>query len=523
MGRKPIGQPPGMRNVSAPIKSSFDPYTQTQGNRKLSENQWETVNSLDSFAEESQPATQWPGAPEPSPTATNLEDMYGAPFIKQPAQSFTDRVRKIRDGAAGKRTPPLPTNHRPEWKGGSGRAAIVPAPEDNLHVAPLQIPRRSSKRQPSIPSLDNSRNGTPTAGTPRSRTPMAESPLSSMTAKPQNYFSENQPPPRTSSAGPAAAPKYDERYEDRFFESNPASPLDSLPSQKNRSVSNLVPGAFPQSGAPTPNLPPSVSTIERNFVSALAGVKVGSSPPNTTPDMNMHPAHRQNTHPAYRDNHPNEVSRFSVTTYGTSANASPRTSTDSAPPVPEITYSKYRNPSLYSLASNSSKDSILNRKRPVAPKEHTFDATTAALERPELPRETTLKVIAIREHAPDKGKALPKSPAELSQSDKCLALQAQLDDLARQKTNIEKSISAMTTLVTSQMTGLPSGIDMESRRREMERRTAEKKKVEGLKEELARVKSQEHEIGIKLHRALRKRDESGGYEPSGLWVRRVTG
>lgn len=134
-----------------------------------------------------------------------------------------------------------------------------------------------------------------------------------------------------------------------------------------------------------------------------------------------------------------------------------------------------------------------------------------------------MKVIAIREHAPDKGKALPKSPAELSQSDKCLALQAQLDDLARQKTNIEKSISAMTTLVTSQMTGLPSGIDMESRRREMERRTAEKKKVEGLKEELARVKSQEHEVGIKLHRALRKRDESGGYEPSGLWVRRVTG
>lgn len=519
MGRKPVGGG-GTRSVSAamPSTSSYDPYsTRDAGNKRnfsanqsnLAENQWETANTLADYNTMSSSPVQTYSAQQAPPTVGSLEGMYGAPYAKQPTQSFADRVRKIRDGAGGAKKAPMPTAQRPEWKGGSGRMAIVPAPEDNPYVAPLQIPRKSSKRVSSIPSMNSSRTHIPGSNTPKFVTPkeedVVESPLSQVPAKPQNYFAHNAPPARTSSA--TVVPKYDDTYEDRFADNSiPLSPLDSLPSQKNRSVSN--PGLNAVQRTASGGLPPSVSTIERNFDTALSGVKVFSSSP------------------PHLKHYPNEVSRFSVTTYAPSTiGNSPRMSTDSAPPMPDINQTKYRNPSLYSTsnASQHSVDSMLNRKRPVAPSTHTFDRTTAELERPNLPRDTTLKVLAIREHKAETGKALPKSPLELNQADKCLALQAHLDDLELQKQNIERSINAMTKLIPSEMTGLPPGLGTEGRRIEMARRENEKKKVEGLRAELANVKKLEQETGIKLHRALRKRDETGGYEPSGLWVRRVTG
>jgi hypothetical protein len=58
---------------------------------------------------------------------------------------------------------------------------------------------------------------------------------------------------------------------------------------------------------------------------------------------------------------------------------------------------------------------------------------------------------------------------------------------------------------------------------EARRQAEEKKKVEGLREELADVVRAEHDVGLRLHRALKRRDRNDIYEPTGLWVRRVTG
>lgn len=55
------------------------------------------------------------------------------------------------------------------------------------------------------------------------------------------------------------------------------------------------------------------------------------------------------------------------------------------------------------------------------------------------------------------------------------------------------------------------------------KREEEKRKVEGLKTEEADIRRQEHDIGLRLHRALKRRDKEAVYEPTGLWVRRVTG
>jgi hypothetical protein len=42
-------------------------------------------------------------------------------------------------------------------------------------------------------------------------------------------------------------------------------------------------------------------------------------------------------------------------------------------------------------------------------------------------------------------------------------------------------------------------------------------------DELAEIKIKEHEIGLKLHRALRKREREDPNSGSALWIRRVTG
>jgi len=55
------------------------------------------------------------------------------------------------------------------------------------------------------------------------------------------------------------------------------------------------------------------------------------------------------------------------------------------------------------------------------------------------------------------------------------------------------------------------------------KREEEKKKIEMLREEEAEVVREEHELGLKLHRAYKRRDKEGIYEPTTLWVRRVTG
>jgi hypothetical protein len=55
------------------------------------------------------------------------------------------------------------------------------------------------------------------------------------------------------------------------------------------------------------------------------------------------------------------------------------------------------------------------------------------------------------------------------------------------------------------------------------KREDEKRKVEMLREEEADVKREEHDIGLRLHRAWKRKDKDAFYEPTGLWVRRVTG
>ena len=109
-------------------------------------------------------------------------------------------------------------------------------------------------------------------------------------------------------------------------------------------------------------------------------------------------------------------------------------------------------------------------------------------------------------------KGLPPSPPELESSDLTTNLQAQLDALQYRRGNLQRIIADLTRHLANALA------TPDRRVREGMRRT-----IDDCKEELDEVHRQQHEIGIRLHRAWRRRERHEcSDEPTGLWIRRVT-
>ena len=188
------------------------------------------------------------------------------------------------------------------------------------------------------------------------------------------------------------------------------------------------------------------------------------------------------------DDHP--PSRFSATTFAT-------TVYDSPPATPEINQDG---------TMQSPTASILDRKRPVPVAGVTLNAKVTA--RKPIPSQvsTTKKAEENSRHS----KSLPKEPPEEPKISRVESLQAKLDALRRRRGNLQTVIHELTNVVQ------PSSIAYDIASRQEIKRT-----VEGLGKELAEVVKEEHETGLKLHRAYKRHDDTA-YEPTHLWVRRVT-
>jgi len=388
--------------------------------------------------------------------------------------SFGDRVKKLKENT-------MMTGARPEWKGSSGRSTIVPPVADQVVDRPiLEIPRKSSKRATS-PRNVGSGASIPVSVilSGQSETSIVSPPASGYAGPIRKPLSPPQQgrnsPPRyltsPTSLSPQASNVPTQSYSSTTLESrSPNQYTTPMSSQGQRQ---------PLSGSSEDHVnqlkrKDSISSIERQFRETLK-------------DVNFPKASRELP-----------VSRFSVTTYATStADSTPRVSADDFPPMPtlpqEIT-------------------PIVNRRRPQIG--GSFDSTKATT-RKAVPGSPVFISMSNRDSASWRNsKMLPKSPPEAASVDLITSLQAQLDNLAHRRANIEKSIHQMTQLMPSD----PLARGMEARRQ-----AEEKKKVEILKEDLADVVREEHDLGLRLHRALKRRDQNSVYEPTGLWVRRVTG
>ena len=127
--------------------------------------------------------------------------------------------------------------------------------------------------------------------------------------------------------------------------------------------------------------------------------------------------------------------------------------------------------------------------------------------------------LSVRPVSRDGGeKDLPPAPPETesaSGGDRVAQLSARVQALGNRRINLQTAIRQMTELMPADSV-LAS--DAVARKREAERR-----KVAALRAELADVEREAYDAGLRLHRARKRADRDAEYEPTTLWVRRVTG
>ena len=187
---------------------------------------------------------------------------------------------------------------------------------------------------------------------------------------------------------------------------------------------------------------------------------------------------------------PPVVSRFSATTYATTNFESPPSTYESPPATPEMN------------TDTTPPPSILNRKRPVP---------VAGLVKSRKPVPSQIGSVSQAEVARRNSKSLPKSPDEAAATTLVASLEAKLDALRRRRQNLKTVLHELTNVVQ------PSSIAYDIASRAEIKRTVDK-----INSELAMVQKDEHETGLKLHRAWKRQDQDSVYEPTHLWVRRVT-
>ncbi|VDB89483.1 Bgt-622-2 [Blumeria graminis f. sp. tritici] len=167
-------------------------------------------------------------------------------------------------------------------------------------------------------------------------------------------------------------------------------------------------------------------------------------------------------------------------------------------------------------ASTQHEQSLINRKQPqgIAPTSNRIVRKALPPNSPIFINMATSTALGANKNL-FHSKNLPQTPREHSSNDLVGSLQAHLEDLAHRRWNISRSIRQMTQLMPKDTL-----LGTEEVR---QRREREKRKVEMLMMEEADLKREEHQVGLRLHRAWKRKDLDAVYEPTSLWVRRVTG
>ncbi|PYH41387.1 uncharacterized protein BP01DRAFT_305975 [Aspergillus saccharolyticus JOP 1030-1] len=144
--------------------------------------------------------------------------------------------------------------------------------------------------------------------------------------------------------------------------------------------------------------------------------------------------------------------------------------------------------------------SIMSRSRPVP----SIVAPGKKPTRKPTPSQTAVEAETAKES--------PTITPQQQNQNRIEALEARKETLARRKANINTIIYELTQVIQ------PSSVAYD-----MAARDEVKKTVASLESELAEIRREEHEIGVKLLKAWKKRDELDCYGGgSGLWVSRVT-
>ncbi|KAK8082022.1 hypothetical protein PG996_000803 [Apiospora saccharicola] len=463
-------------------------------------------------------STRQPQAPAPIPTAA-ATPAPAAGAGKAPAE-------------------PAMTPSRPEWRGASGRTPLVPPVKDTPDVPPLNVPPKSARRANRDPRDDHRGQGVlspvSSLGSETSSPPPAQRATTTRTLsqKPNNgnIAQSSASPVQRVTADASDLPS--QRYPSPALSDDNRPTGTSVPHQPRPAATHPVPSNKPSTST---LFPPNEKAIRRKPPGA-----VGHTPQLSTSSSTY--SHQPDLHPSQRPpgGFPEEwtqpPSRFSVTTYGTSATGTPRLSAEEDAPALPTPPRQYSQSPTKSLSPSGS--SILDRKRPIVsgyedkPRARTPSAEPIRINMdspyyvtspvPAHPRPSGLHPIPRGNHSrisvastESSDKMLPLAPPEESARDRVSQLNAMLKSLGNRRININQAIRQMTELMPTDNLLASDAV--------IAKREAEKRKVEVLRDELADVQREEYELGLKLHRAYKRMDREAEYEPTGLWVRRVTG
>lgn len=95
--------------------------------------------------------------------------------------------------------------------------------------------------------------------------------------------------------------------------------------------------------------------------------------------------------------------------------------------------------------------------------------------------------------------------------DRIQALEAKRDGLARRRINLETVIKELTRVIQ------PNNVAYD-----LAAKQEVKRSVQSIENDIAEIKREEHELGLKAARAWRRLDENNNGDGSTLWVKRVT-
>lgn len=448
--------------------------------------------------------TKWDaysGEPTAEETGKRGSVQLGGPPVQMQFPQLKERTRQIlaglreRDATTkkpvwGTQSPlvedPMdaPVQQRPAWKGASGREATVEPVRNNpsARKGPLHLPQRNVSR--SNPAADLAR---------------APSPSPDVTALPASPEPQpvREPGPIIEISTPQAEPAI------RMVASQESvKPIAPLKTKNQRMKSQTDPGSEGPLQSPFQTPPPPYPRYERSRsyeTNQESGALVADQVYYQEPSTPTQP-------PAGDSKHLNppqdETSRFSWTTYATTVRDSPSSlhpvhDSSPVPPMPSM-------PQPISI-----------RKRPVSTSKTMYSGSEARFSNASLvsrkPVGDRVRSASVATMQSSKGKDLPPPPPqEIEAGDKIATLGAKQDHLLTRKRNnsrvrAELADSLRRNAITYDM----------HRRKEVEGRIKE------LEQELQEIHQEEHDVGVQLHRAQKKRDKDAP-EQTSLWISRVT-
>jgi hypothetical protein len=547
-----------------------------------------------------------PGQVKPAEYAQGLGKSPNSPNAaapRNPMTMFGERVRRLARPADrgvepepsasdnGRNRVPSDTDpaskafssHRPEWRGASGRTALVAPVKDNKNVAPLvEIPRKSSKRMTLAKGLGTRGQPTPVAS------PLA-SPLSGGAETPNSAQSPQPPdvpagairqvvPSSQLQSAPIDASDAGNAHAQAQYPSPPpeertggAPPAEEQIDQKPLSQLEKARAAFKRKPPPSTHQNPGFGHAHDNSVGSVysqdSSVQEITGP--RPPPHGANPTTVGGSDAPPTDGWTQPASRFSVTTYATSSRSShdlPRESIEETdrPPMPNLPTEL-----LSGGTGREPPNNVMDRKRPKMLNQQLADRDNDAVYDASTPVVISLKDNPYMSSPYGSGvksgynhrKAVGSQPANPSPSAVARARTNPISNsfsnsrpssILSTATNTNKDLppappetSATSArdrvaLLNAQLSGLGNRrINLNRSIKQMtelmptdtimataevlHKREVEKRKVEVLKEELADVQRQEYELGLKLHRAYKRLERDADWEGTALWVRRVTG